>query len=101
MDMVNKIRKARIKTASYQPLSAANAEAALTTVLAERRRELAYSGLRWMDMKRLDREGRMPEVVRIDKKTGEVLATLKPHGKGYTFQIPARVRKFSPQMEIN
>ena len=101
MDMVNKIRKVRIKTASYQPLSAANAEAALTIVLAERRRELAYSGLRWMDMKRLDREGRMPEVIRIDKKTGGVLAILKPRSKGYTFQIPARVRKFNPQMEIN
>jgi hypothetical protein len=101
MDLVNKIRQVRIKAASYQPLTAANKEAALIIVLAERRRELAYSGVRWMDMKRLDKEGRMSEVTRIDKKTGEVLASLKPHSKGYTFQIPARVRDFNPKMEIN
>lgn len=101
MEIVNKIRKTRIKTADYQDLTAANPQAALVIVLAERRRELAYSGQRWMDMKRLDKEGRMPEVIRLNKKTGETLSTLKPHSKEYTFQIPIRVRRFNPQMEIN
>jgi len=101
MEMLNKIRKVRIKTAAYQAATAANPEDALTLVLAERRRELAYSGLRWMDMKRLDKEGRMPEVIRTNKQTGTVLATLKPHSKMYTLQIPARVRQFNPKMEIN
>lgn len=101
MEIVNKIRKVRIKTADYQDLTAATPEAALVIVLAERRRELAFSGQRWTDMKRLDREGRMPEVIRTDKKTGTVLATLKPHSKEYTFQIPVRVQRFNPQMEIN
>lgn len=101
MDLVNKIRKVRVKTAAYQPLTAANPAAALTIVLTERRRELAYSGVRWMDMKRLDKEGRMLEVTRKDKKTGEVLASLKPNSRTYTFQIPVRVRNFNPKMEIN
>lgn len=101
MDIVNKLRKVRIKTANYQDLTASNPEAALVIVLAERRRELAFSGQRWTDMKRLDKDGRMPEVIRLNKKTGAVLATLKPHSKEYTFQIPVRVRKFNPQMEIN
>ncbi|WEK18293.1 MAG: RagB/SusD family nutrient uptake outer membrane protein [Candidatus Pedobacter colombiensis] len=101
METVNKIRKKRIKTVNYQDLTAGNSEAALAIVLAERRRELAYSGQRWMDMKRLDREGRMSEVIRVNKKSGVILTTLKPHSKEYTFQIPTRVRRFNPQMEIN
>lgn len=101
MELVNKIRKVRIKTAAYQPLTAINPEDALTEVLRERRRELAYGGLRWADMKRLDREGRMPEVIRKNRKTGEVQGSLTPHSKLYTFQIPIRVRNFNPKMEIN
>jgi len=91
----------RIKKAAYQPLTASDGETALAIVLAERRRELVFGGLRWMDMKRLDKEGRMPELQRINRRTGEVLATLKPQGKAYTLQIPARVRKFNPNMDIN
>jgi hypothetical protein len=101
MDLVNKIREVRVKVAAYQPLTANNPDVALALVLNERRRELAYSGVRWMDMKRLDKEGRMSEVTRVDKKTGDVLAFLKPHSKTYTFQIPVRVRNFNPKMEIN
>lgn len=101
MDWVNKIRKVRIKKAFYQPLTASDKDVALTIVLAERRRELAFGGLRWMDMKRLDREGRMPEVQRINKRTGEIMETLKPQDKKYTLQIPARVRKFNPNMQLN
>lgn len=101
MTLVDKIRKVRIRTAAFQASVAANPEAALKIVLDERRRELAYSGVRWMDMKRLDREGRMPIVSRIDKKNGAVLAELKPQGANYTFQIPIRVRNFNPKMEIN
>lgn len=101
MEFVNKLRKVRIKTANYLDLTAGSPEAALTIVLAERRRELAFSGQRWMDMKRLDKDGRIPEVIRVNKSTGAVLATLKPHSKEYTFQIPIRVRNFNPQMEIN
>lgn len=101
MDWVNKIRKVRIKKAFYQPLTASDKDVALTIVLAERRRELAFAGLRWMDMKRLDREGRMPEVQRINKRTGEIMETLKPQDKKYTLQIPARVRKFNPNIQLN
>jgi len=101
MDLVNKIRMVRIKKAAYQPLTASDGETALAIVLAERRRELVFGGLRWMDMKRLDKEGRMPELQRINRRTGEVLATLKPHSKAYTLQIPGRVRKFNPNMDIN
>ncbi len=101
MSLLNRLRKMRIKTAAYQPLSAASQEDAIMEVLAERRREMAFSGQRWMDMKRLDREGRMQEIKRINPVTGEVITSLAPHSKGYTFQIPVRVRRFNPDMQIN
>jgi tetratricopeptide (TPR) repeat protein len=101
MAIVNMIRKKRIKTADYTDQAAASGEEALTKVLAERRRELAFSGLRWFDMKRLDREGRMPEVKRIDKDNNQVEATLPPHSPNYTFEIPVRVQLFNPGMELN
>jgi hypothetical protein len=100
MALVNKIREKRFRTANSGQ-SAANPEEALQKALAERRRELAFSGMRWFDMKRLDQEGRMPELKRINKETGAVEATLAPHSPNYTFEIPIRVLKFNPGMVKN
>ena len=101
MDNINLIRKNRIVSSSYADVTASSEEDAIALVLAERRRELAFQGLRWMDMKRLDRENRMPAVVRKNLQTMEVEATLEPHGEGYVFEIPARVLQFNPQMQKN
>src|SRR5690606_35483975 len=101
MDIVNMVRQNRIKTAAYVDQTASSGEEALGLVLAERRRELAFSGLRWFDMKRLDREGRMPEVKRINPDTQEVYAVLTPGSANYTFEIPVRVQLFNPGMELN
>ncbi|SEW01659.1 RagB/SusD family nutrient uptake outer membrane protein [Chitinophaga arvensicola] len=101
MDIVNMIRKKRIITDDYADQTATSAEDALAKVFAERRRELAFSGLRWFDMKRLDREGRMPEVQRINKETNKVEARLASHSPNYTFEIPVRVQMFNPGMELN
>ncbi|MCK0131637.1 RagB/SusD family nutrient uptake outer membrane protein [Flavobacteriaceae bacterium F08102] len=101
MDIVNELRSHRIKTADYVDQVANSGPEALELVLNERRRELAFSGLRWFDMKRLDQEGRMPAVTRINPDTMEVEATLAPGSSNYTFQIPIRVQKFNPDMPLN
>ncbi|NML41145.1 RagB/SusD family nutrient uptake outer membrane protein [Chitinophaga sp. G-6-1-13] len=101
MDFVNFLRKTRFEKDNYTPSSAATQEEALDIVLAERRRELAFSGQRWMDMKRLDRDGRMPAIKRVNRETGAVITVLEPNSRHYTFQIPARVRKFNPSISIN
>jgi tetratricopeptide (TPR) repeat protein len=101
MAIVNMIRKKRIAAAAYTNETAANKEVAIQKVLDERRRELAFTGQRWMDMKRLDQEGRMPEVVRYALGTTTVEARLAPHSAGYTFEIPVRVLMFNPQMQTN
>lgn len=101
MNVVNELRKYRFKTDAYTPLTATGKEDALKKVLEERRRELAFRGVRWMDMKRLDREGRMPLVERRVNSTGAVKGTLEPGSKKYVFQIPARVQQFNPDMQLN
>lgn len=42
---------------SFTPLSAATSQEVLDMVLKERRRELIFRGQRWMDIKRLNKEG--------------------------------------------
>lgn len=101
MDIVNNLRLHRIKTAAYQLQSASNSEEALTKVFQERRREMAFCGLRWFDMKRLDHEGRMPVVNRINPENQSTTASLAPHSPQYTFEIPLRVSMFNPEMQLN
>lgn len=101
MDIVNMLRKKRIRTSAYTDQSASSGEESLIKVLAERRRELAFCGPRWFDMKRLDQEGRMPKVERVNRNTNNVEATLPPQSPKYTFEIPVRVQKFNPDMVLN
>lgn len=72
----------------------------LDEVLAERRRELPFHGLRWFDMRRLDMENRMPVVSRFNAQN-QVVATLEPKSNKYTLQIPVQVMAFNPNMVQN
>lgn len=104
MDLVNQLRKNRLPANSAGLVLSANSpEQALELVLAERRRELAFSGLRWFDMKRLDQEGKMPAVARYANNalTGVPLMTLTPRAKGYTFEIPLKVQALNTVIELN
>jgi starch-binding outer membrane protein, SusD/RagB family len=101
MELINMLRKKRIKADAYADESAVTQEEAIEKVLAERRREMAFSGQRWMDMKRLDADDRMPEVKRLNFETMVEDATLPPHSDAYTFEIPSRVLLFNPQMTKN
>lgn len=89
------VRKRRIATSAYQPFVSSDQEAVLQKVLAERTFELPYVGLRWFDMRRLDKEGRMATVKRYDA-AGTVIATLAPHSASYTLQIPIQTLYFNP-----
>jgi len=102
LDIINNvIRKNRIEVDAYEPLSVQSTASAIQTVLAERRLELAFKGLRWMDMKRLDQDGRMPVVSRLAKDGITVLTKLMPKSNAYTFQIPLMVQSFNPNMPLN
>lgn len=94
------LRKARFKPADYQKFESTDKEVVLQKILTERTFEFAFNGMRWFDMRRLDAEGRMPVVNRYDGQ-GNVIATLPPHSKKYTLQIPIQVMYFNPDWQQN
>ncbi|MGN6416568.1 MAG: RagB/SusD family nutrient uptake outer membrane protein [Pseudobacter sp.] len=75
-----------------------DAAEALTWVLNERRRELVNSGMRWLDMRRFTKEGRLPAVTRTLSGTQY---TLDPNSKKFTLMIPGPVVKLNPGMPQN
>jgi hypothetical protein len=65
---------------------------ALDTVLAERRKELAFRGIRWSDLRRLNQEGQGITLYRMINGQGY---SLPPGSNGYTLPIPPDVILFS------
>lgn len=88
MDDLNMLLKNRYRTGSYVPVTTADATEALDIILMERRKELVMRTLRWMDIKRLNKEGRniIPKRV-IDGKQ----ITLPPNDNRYAIPLPADV----------
>lgn len=79
-------------TDDFVPLSASSSSAALELILLERRKELLMRGLRWMDIKRLNREG----AGIIQKRTVEGIDyVLLPNDPRYALPIPEDVISLS------
>lgn len=97
----NTIRINRIAAAAYEPLEARDQEDAINLILLERRKELAFKGLRWSDMRRLDKENRMQPVVRYAPNGTTVYESLTSGSGKYTFQIPLQTQLFNPNMKLN
>jgi hypothetical protein len=100
LHQLDEVRKNRFAVASYSPFQSDNQEEVLQEVLKERSHELPFTGLRWLDMRRLDKENRMGTVYRYDAQ-GNIIATLEPHSEKYTLQIPVQVLTYNPGMKQN
>lgn len=81
--MVTRWRKNR-----FQPFTAASADDALALVLKERRKELLFRGLRWMDIKRLNKEGAGINITRV---VNGMRYTLEPGDPRFALPLPADV----------
>lgn len=57
MNDLNVLLLNRWKTGTFIPFTATTASEALQKILEERRKELAFRGLRWTDLRRLNKEG--------------------------------------------
>ena len=85
MQTLNKLLVTRFKTGTFVPLVASDKAVALDIVLSERRKELVMRGLRWMDVKRLNADGRGIVLKRI---TGGIDYSLIPNDKRYALPLP-------------
>lgn len=83
---LNTLLVKRWKTGSYIPLTANTAADALTKILAERRKELPWRGLRWPDLKRLNKEGYN---ITLTRNLNGQSYSLPPNSPRYVFAIPA------------
>ena len=89
MTALNYMLQNRFVTGTFIPLAATTADVALETILKERRKELINRGsLRWMDVKRLNKEGAAIVLKRI--VNGEVFS-LTPNESRYALPLPADV----------
>jgi hypothetical protein len=98
LDDLNTLLLHRCQPGTFVPLTAATPAAALDTILAERRKELAFRGLRWTDLRRLNKEGRN---ITITRKLNGVLYQLAPNSPLYTLPIPPDIIGFNPNMKQN
>jgi hypothetical protein len=78
----------RWRTGTFPGYTVGSAREALDTVLLERRKELAFRGLRWTDLRRLNAEGANDTLTRNLNGT---LYTLAPNSSLYVLPIPPDV----------
>ena len=88
----------RYATGSFTPVTAGTAQQALDVILTERRKELPFRGLRWSDLRRLNKEGRN---ITLQRALDGVTYTLAPNSRLYTLPIPPDVLHFNPSMSQN
>ena len=99
MTLVNNLRIKRFTTANYTPLSAANANEALTIVINEKRKELLGTGHRWFDQKRLNLDAAFAQTkTRVFKGT---TYTLPPNSNRYLYPIGDKYILLNPELEQN
>ncbi|WP_316740706.1 RagB/SusD family nutrient uptake outer membrane protein [Pedobacter antarcticus] len=86
MSDLNKLLKTRWnKNVPYRPITAEDSKRALVLILQERRKELLMRGLRWIDIKRLNKEGYNITPTRlVEGKT----VMLKPNDAFYALPLP-------------
>ena len=82
---LNTLLEKRWVTGQFVPIEAADAAEALSIILVERRKELLMRGIRWSDLKRLNKEGHNIVLTRfINGQT----YTLAPNANHYAYPLP-------------
>lgn len=81
---LNHLRRSRWK-GIYQDLVSSDPNVILDLILKERRKELAFRGLRWTDLRRLNKDARY--AVTLTRVLNGTVHTLYPNDKRYVFPI--------------
>ncbi|MNE17674.1 SusD family protein [compost metagenome] len=98
-DLLNTLRQKRFKPADYVALTASTNDEALQLVINERRRELFQKGLRWFDLKRLNKDEHFRKMLKRNYQGQEIV--LEPTSNRYALPIPGKVILLNPKIEQN
>ncbi|WP_312716894.1 RagB/SusD family nutrient uptake outer membrane protein [Sphingobacterium multivorum] len=90
---LNLLLENRFKLGTYKPITTTDMNAFLDIVIRERRKELLGRGLRWHDLKRLNRE--MKYSKSLVRKIGDDVYTLLPTDQKYVFPIPQYIKNIT------
>ena len=91
---LNSLLVTRWLTGTYQPLTAASASDALIQILKERRKELVMTGLRWIDLRRLNPDSRFATT--LYRNINGVIYSLPPNDPRYVLSIPDNEIQLNP-----
>lgn len=89
---LNHLRRSRWK-GIYQDLVSSDPNVVLDLVLKERRKELAFRGLRWTDLRRLNKDARY--AVTLTRVLNGTVHALYPNDKKYIFPIDEEEMRLS------
>lgn len=85
---LNTLMETRWRSGTFAPFTAATSQDALNIILQERRKELIFRNIRWMDIKRLNKDGANITLMRIiDGQT----YTLSPNDNRFALPLPADI----------
>ena len=96
---VNSLLSKRYRTGTFIPYTATTATEALLLILKERHKELVMRGVRWTDLRRLNKEGIY--TTELSRTVNAVTYSLPPNDPRYTYPIPDEVISFNPGMPQN
>lgn len=99
INVLNTIREKRFETGKYIALAASDRDDAISKVKAERRRELAFHGLRWFDLKRYNANDNANITLRRTVKGKEY--TLAPNSPRWVFPIAKKYIIKNPEIKQN
>jgi hypothetical protein len=85
MNDLNTLLQNRYQTGTFSNLTAANGDAALMLILAERRKELCFRNLRWSDLRRLNKDTRFQ--VTLTRTVSGQIYTLPPNSPKYVLPL--------------
>ncbi len=98
LQYINKLLQSRWRFNHFTPYADSSADKVLQFILLERKKELVLRGIRWTDLRRLNKEGAGIELKRVYQ--GNTLV-LSPNDPRYVYPIPEDVLQFNdyPQNE--
>ncbi len=90
---INTLSQNRMAEGHFEPVHITDPDNLLLFILDERKRQLPFRGIRWNDLRRLNRDNRFSET--LIRTLNENTYTLPPNDNRYVFPIPQYIIAFN------